>query len=332
MAKTMNIRMILGILAMMLLVPLAMPDSALALPKRLDVVSSKALCKELKGQIEDLEQKEKDGTITADEQGELNSKRELYDIELCAIVNLVDRDVAGGSSEDDDCTWKNLWCALAPVVEFAQTIASPDPGPTNPLPEPLPPLDPRPEPPDPLPPAPVPLGELSEERSGDPGSSGAADVDALAAAYNRGGPNSTDAELEKQGYKCGDMGSYGKKCTKRGAPDYLCDRSGEQCASVKTANPSPRLPKSPAPTVVAPAVVAPTQTQDLESQSLDPESQLKPQSLEPAPQQDNVENVASPSEVQGEVSSDQYSSGEGTEILADPGVELSEGSTTEAIR
>ena len=302
MAKIMTIRVVLGILAMMLLVPLAMPDSALARPI-LKINSVKPTCDTIEPRIAELEGKEKKGTITKKEAVELRNLREIHDYLVCGVKDLigtlafkgddgVDPNV-GSDSKDDGCTWENLWCVLAPVVEVAQTIASPDPGPTNPPPEPLPPLDPRPEPPDPLPPAPVPLSELSEEGSGDPDSSGSADVDAIAQNNDTSTPQpETATDLKKLGYKCERAGVGSFICSKKGAPDYICDLDG-RCARIKITNPNPTwgLPKSP-----------------------------------------TNAGVASPREVQGNASSDQYSSGEGTEILVDPGVEPSEGSTIENIR
>jgi hypothetical protein len=82
--------MILGILAMMLLLPLAMPDSAFAREKLKwrDVNSVTQTCKKLEKRIGELEDREKEGTITDKEKGELNSARELHDIAECGIIAL----------------------------------------------------------------------------------------------------------------------------------------------------------------------------------------------------------------------------------------------------
>ena len=303
---------IMGILAMMVMVSVIAPDSASARPK---LNSVQPTCKAAEKRIAELEEKKEAGTITKEEQGELNSLNELRDALVCNIKDVKDAidlrgdageessggvdPTVGNGSMDDGCTWKNLWCKLAPVVEVAQTIASPDPGPTNPTPEPLPPLDPRPEPPDPLPPAPVPLGELSKESSGDPDSSGSSDVDAD--AQNNATSmikTAKKSDLEADGYTCSTSSLGAETCTKRGpndeklGPDYTCDVAGD-CFSAKITNPNGPwgLPKAPTNAGLAKA---------------------QPQSLEPAPQQHTEETVASPSagEVQGEVSSDQYSSAE----------------------
>ncbi len=148
--RTMLIRTMLtivGILAMMLMVLLTAPDSAFALPRERDPSMVRQACEQLKSSIEEGEQKKKDGTITSHETGELNSDKELYDHLGCDIILAVSRDVGqkdvgdkdsdvGVAPEDDGCTWKNLWCTLAPVFEAVQTIASPVLGPTNPPPNP----------------------------------------------------------------------------------------------------------------------------------------------------------------------------------------------------
>jgi hypothetical protein len=41
--------------------------------------------------------------------------------------------------------------------------------------------------------------------------------------------NPTQKDLEGQGYTCGGMGSYGVQCTKKGSPDYYCNRDGTNC-------------------------------------------------------------------------------------------------------
>ena len=66
---------IVGILAMMLMVLLTAPDSALAKDNAEDVNSVRATCEKLKKSIGELEGKKEDGTITDHERGELNSQK-----------------------------------------------------------------------------------------------------------------------------------------------------------------------------------------------------------------------------------------------------------------
>ena len=51
-----------------------------------EISSPGAHCEELGEQIGDLEQKEQDGSTTHAEQGELNSKRELWEHSNCGII------------------------------------------------------------------------------------------------------------------------------------------------------------------------------------------------------------------------------------------------------
>jgi hypothetical protein len=136
----------------------------------------------------------------------------------------------------------------------------------------------------------------------------------------------TDQEkLEDQGYKCGKAGVDSVICTKTVdgvTTTRTCDLAG-RCTSIKIIDPNPNKLPPKHDWKAKPVTGAPAQTQDLESQSLDPESQ-----------QYNKENVASPSEVLGAISSsDPDSSGEDTETSVDSSVgQQSEGSTTEAVR
>jgi hypothetical protein len=77
---------------------------------------------------------------------------------------------------------------------------------------------------------------------------------ASAAPVGNGGANKTKTELEKEGYKCEDMGIQGIYCTapkdkngNRVGPDYLCDRQSKVCSSVRlTSRPTrPTLPAVP---------------------------------------------------------------------------------------
>jgi hypothetical protein len=280
---------IVGILAMMLMVLLTAPDSALAKDNAEDVNSVRATCEKLKKSIGELEGKKEDGTITDHERGELNSQKELWDYLACDIVLAVKDNNpqptgkptggrpgsapthagnAGVAPKDDDCTWKNLWCTLAPVFEAVQTALSPDPGPAD-------------------------VDALANNNDTSPPQSDMepADVDALAKDNGTPPPKSDMDRLKEEGYTCGRAGVDSHIC-KKGDKSYVCGNDG-RCAPFNITNPKPtwELPESPTNAGVARA----------QSQSLEP-------------------------------SSGQYSSGEGTEISVDPGVERSEGSTTEAER